>query len=111
MSDSDKNKHNFSFDWKAFNQWLAYYIETISEQNSGVSEEKENVWVVNPSNYNSNSYTKLIWWKDNYGDEVWKVNYFIQDDIDISYRNHLLSHAKHTIEQPRHYRGMFEILN
>lgn len=45
------------------------------------------------------------------GSPIWKKQYFAVDKISIEYIMHLQSHAKHFLNQPVYYEGMFEILN
>jgi hypothetical protein len=45
------------------------------------------------------------------GQQVWKKKYFISDSINIEYKLHLQSHAKHFVSQPIYYKGLFDILN
>lgn len=42
---------------------------------------------------------------------IWKKQYFVVDKINNEYKLHIQSHAKHFVEQPTYYKGMFEILN
>jgi hypothetical protein len=49
---------------------------------------------------------------NNYWNEgVWKKKHFIKDKLGIEYVNHLQSHARHFLNQPRYYKGLYEILN
>lgn len=42
---------------------------------------------------------------------IWKKKYFVLNKIEIDYKLHLQSNAKHFILQPTYYKGLFEILN
>lgn len=46
-----------------------------------------------------------------YKEPIWKSKYFISDKINIQYKLHIQSHAKHFISQPNYYRGLYDILN
>ena len=49
---------------------------------------------------------------NNYWNEgVWKQKYFIRDKLHEEYVKHLQSNARHFLNQPRHYKGLYEILN
>jgi hypothetical protein len=102
--ENNKNKKPFTFDWDSLNEWVYQYIE-------GIVQESEGVWVVGGNQKNKETKPKLIHWKNNNGEEIWKVSYFIKSELDIEYRSHLISNALHTLEQPSYYKGMFEILN
>ena len=45
------------------------------------------------------------------GEPIWKTQYFVVDKIHSEYKMHLQSHAKHFVQQPCYYNGMFDILN
>ena len=49
---------------------------------------------------------------NNYCNEgVWKQKHFIHNKLQSEYVNHLQSHARHFLNQPRYYKGLYEILN
>jgi hypothetical protein len=49
---------------------------------------------------------------NNYWNEgVWKQKYFIRNKLQEEYVKHLQSHARHFLNQPRYYEGLYEILN
>lgn len=102
--ENNKNKKPFTFDWSFLNEWLHEHLENIVEEPNGV-------WFVGGYKPDKNTEKKLIYWKNFYGEEIWKISYFIKYEIDIEYRNHLIANAVHTVSQPTYYRGLFEILN
>ena len=66
-----------------------------------------NSW--NPNTAKGNSFQYL---GSNYqGSQIWKKKYFVCDPIDNEYKLHLQAHAKHFIQQPIYYDGLFDILN
>ena len=42
---------------------------------------------------------------------IWKKQYLVIDKINNEYRLHLQSHAVHFLQQPKYYKGLFDILN
>lgn len=46
-----------------------------------------------------------------YNEGIWKMKYFVHNKIQKEYELHLQSHARHIINQPQYYEGLFEILN
>lgn len=115
----DKYKHYFKFDPEAWDAWGKLLYETLGD----IVESSQNVWYIGP--YTSgkfvpvNSYIpntgqgkSFQYLGSNYaGQGVWKNKYFIVDSIDISYRKHLEVNAKHFLQQPLYYKGLFDILN
>lgn len=106
QNEEDQNsKDPIPFNFELWNKWLSEVVDNIIE-------EQEGVWIVGANTNQIDLSNKLICFgKNKYGEEIWKIKYFIKDDIHIFYRNHYIAHAKHILEQPKHYRGMFEILN
>lgn len=45
------------------------------------------------------------------GSPIWKTKYLVIDKMNNEYKLHLQHHAKHFIQQPSYYNGMFDILN
>ena len=48
---------------------------------------------------------------NNYGEEVWKMQYFINNKLDNEHKQHIMSNAAHFLSQPVYYKGLFENLN
>lgn len=42
---------------------------------------------------------------------VFKKEYFIKNNINIMYHNHIERHASYFLQQPNYYKGLFDILN
>lgn len=67
---------------------------------------------VNSWNSNTVKGNSFQYLGSNYqGLPIWKKKYFISDPINIEYKLHLQAHAKHFIQQPTYYQGLFDILN
>jgi hypothetical protein len=67
---------------------------------------------VNSWNSNTEKGNSFQYLGSNYqGSPIWKKKYFISDPINNEYRLHLQAHAKHFVEQPVYYQGLFDILN
>lgn len=76
----------------------------------------ENWTVVNLNDLNFNPWgspliSKYFFAGANEKEIVWKTKYFVKQSLDISYRNHIRSHAAHIARQPSYYKGMFDIMN
>lgn len=66
-----------------------------------------NSWYPNTVKHNSFQY-----FGSNYhGSPIWKKQYFAIDKIYNEYKLHLQAHAKHFVQQPQYYNGLFDILN
>lgn len=110
QDEEEKNPIYFSFD--VWSQWLANFLEDIYQTNYdttwylGANQDQKN------KDESINYTNKLIFFgKNAYKEDIWKVKYFIHDDIQTFYRNHYVAHAAHILRQPSHYKGLFEILN
>jgi hypothetical protein len=66
-----------------------------------------NSWNSNTAKDNSFQYLGSNY----HGVSIWKKKYFVSDPINIEYKLHLQAHAKHFIQQPSYYQGLFDILN
>jgi hypothetical protein len=55
--------------------------------------------------------TSLYLGNNQYNEGIWKMKYFVYNKLQKEYELHLQSHARHIVSQPRHYEGLFEILN
>lgn len=67
---------------------------------------------VNSWNPNAGKDKTFQYLGSNYaGVPIWKKKYFIFDPINIEYKLHLQSNAKHFVSQPTYYNGLFDILN
>jgi hypothetical protein len=114
----DKYKHYFKFDPTAWDAWGKWLYDSLND----IVESSPNVWYIGglpaqkfPVNSYFSSTGKDFSFQylgnDYNGHQIWKTKYFISDPINIEYRAHLQSNAKHFLSQPTHYKGMFDILN
>lgn len=106
--------HEFKFDWNSWEKWLKDALNDIVEQDGS--------WIVNGKNKKfpvSDSFSKdtaksqyfLYLGNNHFKEGIWKTSYFINDPINIMWKNHIASHAAHFLKQPAHYKGLFDILN
>jgi hypothetical protein len=113
-----QHKHYFKFDPEAWDAWGKWLYDALNE----AVEISPNVWYaygfpsksipVNSYISNTEKGNTFQYLGSNYaGQAVWKNKYFIVDSINISYRKHLEANAKHFLQQPIYYRGLFDILN
>lgn len=114
----NKYQHYFKFDPEAWDAWGKLLYESLE----GIIELSPNVWYIGKNLpkelFPVNSYCPSTGDSvhqclgTNYqGQEIWKYKYFISDSLKNEYILHLQSHARHFINQPEYYKGMFEILN
>lgn len=67
---------------------------------------------VNSWNPNTANDKKFQYLGSNYsGEPIWKKKYFVHDVLQSQYLNHLQSHAVYFIQQPLHYKSLYDILN
>lgn len=112
------NSKKFDVDWAAWEQWLSKAIQEIVE-------EDKNVWVfghnlkddkkftINNASIKDTSKDKYFMYlgSNYYNEGVWKSKYFIVDDIEVEYKQHLVSNAAHFLRQPHYYKGLYDNLN
>jgi len=105
----------FNVDWAAWEKWLAKAIKDIVE-------EDNNVWVFghkllgntkdnNKKNKKLDDKYFMYLGSNHYDEAVWKSKYFINDEIEKDYKNHISARPGYFLKQPSHYKGLFEILN
>jgi hypothetical protein len=96
----------FNIDWAAWEKWLKDALDEIVQ-------EGDNTWLVNPSAKSKKSKEQLFAYlgTNSYNEAVWKNKYFVVDQINKQYNNHIVSHAAHFLKQPAYYKGLFDILN
>tara|TARA_B100002019_G_C21274529_1_gene604534 strand:- start:9772 stop:10206 length:435 start_codon:yes stop_codon:yes gene_type:complete len=109
----------FKIDWEAWEAWLSQTIKEI--------QQEDNKWIVSqyhsykakedfpvsdelPKGTLSDQHFAYLG-NNHYDEAIWKVKYFINNELDISYKNHLASHAGYFLKQPKYYRGLFDNLN
>jgi len=66
-----------------------------------------NSWNPNTAGKNTPQYLGSNYYKE----PVWKSKYFAYNPFDVEYKFHLQSNAAHFLQQPKYYKGLFEILN
>jgi len=110
--ESDNGSHEFKFDMAAWEEWLKNTINEIVEKDNTWSFIVDNKELpVNDSTDSTGVQYYLYFGQNQYGEAIWKFKYFINNDLDIEYKNHLASNAAHILQQPQYYRSMFDILN
>jgi hypothetical protein len=114
----DKYKHYFKFDPEAWDAWGKMLYDTLND----IVDVSTNVWYVGGfpskkfpvndyfSSTGSSQYSLYL--GNNHNNEpIWKKKYFVYDKISTSYIKHLQANAKHFVQQPAYYKGLFDILN
>ena len=104
--------------WKAWESWLSKAIKEIVE-------EDENIWVFGYENKQpkkfpvSDGLPKGAWGdkyfsylgSNHYEEEIWKRKYFVIDEIEIEWKQHIRENAVHFLKNPSYYKGLHDILN
>ena len=115
------HKNYFKFDPDAWDAWGKMLYDTLND----IVEYPSNVWYIDASfpiakgsfpvnDYFSNagSFKNSLYLGNNhYKEPVYKTKYFVHDQLDSDYKNHLRSNAVHFLQQPNYYMGLFDILN
>ena len=94
---------NYKFDAKAWEEWIKKAIEDIIQ-------EDENTWVVQPKFPVSDEFSKDTA-KSQYFLYLGNNHYFVSDEINNLWKNHIASNAAHYLKQPNYYKGLHTILN
>jgi hypothetical protein len=109
----DPYKFYFKFDVNQnspLSEWISKMINDIFKKDYDF--DKMIVFPVNSWNLNTGGKDKLQYLGSNYANEpIWKTKYWVADPINSAYKAHLQSHAVHFINQPKYYKGLFDILN
>lgn len=104
----DPYKWYFTFDFghdSPFSEWMTDIMNNINSFPS--VEFPVNSW--NPNTVNDKKFQYL---GSNYlGEGIWKSKYFVYDPIYNQYKQHIQANASHFIQQPKYYKGLFDILN
>ena len=103
---------NYKFDMKAWEKWLKEAIEDIIQ-------EDENTWIVQPkipvsdsTPQDTSKQTYFMYLGSNhYSEAIWSKEFFISDEINNLWKNHISSNAAHYLKQPNYYKGLHSILN
>lgn len=125
MNDPDEP---FKWYFEIDSEWIKKYInQLMNKLDQNLNDQIDISWnvpiasegfspVVLPVNgYFSNtvegSNSSLYLGNNHYNEGVWKKKHFIQDKLQSEYVLHLQSHAGHFLNQPKYYKGLYEILN
>ena len=109
----------FSIDWAAWEQWLSQALKDIVEENPHTwsfgyaknnKSEKFPVSDGLPKGTLSDKYFVYLG-SNHYDEAIWKAKYFVINELDIEYKNHIRSNAAHFLKEPSYYKGLFENLN
>lgn len=129
IDNPEDNDDPYKFYFQIDTEWLKKYmdnlfkginfnklggIEDLFNYNSPVLPEgfkpislPVNSWISSIAGDNSSLYLGNNYWNEG----VWKKKHFIKDELSIEYVNHLQSHAGYFLQQPKYYKGLYEILN
>ena len=109
----DPYKFYFKFDItenSPLSDWISKMITDIFNKDYDI--DKMLVFPVNSWNPNTAGKNMPQYLGSNYYKEpVWKSKYFAHNPFDIEYKSHLQSNAAYFLQQPKYYKGLFEILN
>lgn len=119
QNSGDPYKYYFKFDPDAWDAWGKMLYDALDD----LVDKSNNVWYVygwdhkkfpvkgyfpNTEKNNKDSQYLGI---NSYKETIFKQKYFVVDPIDMFYRKHLEQHAVHFLQQPKYYKGLFDILN
>jgi hypothetical protein len=121
----DPYKFYFKFDVSqnpTFSKWINDIVnnlinpleDSIMDQVDKAWGVDKNVFVFPVNSWNPNTGGKNLpqYLGSNYNKEpIWKNKYFINNNINNQYKQHLQSNAAHFVKQPNYYKGLFDILN
>lgn len=111
----DPYKFYFKFDVdsnSSLSDWLNNLFKDIYSMPNIVPGFPVFQFPVNSWNSNTEKGNSFQYLGSNYqGSPIWKKKYFVSDPINTEYKLHLQAHAKHFIQQPLYYEGLFDILN
>jgi hypothetical protein len=113
-SNLDKFYFKFYVDSTPLSDWIKNAIEDMIKNTPPKKIDWKSVSLPMTGfvpSYTGELNTPLYVGNNQYQEQVWKSKYFVEDRIDIEYKNHIKNHAVHFIQQPLYYKGMFEILN
>ena len=124
--DYDNNTWYFKFDVSqnpSFSKWIHDIVNNlINPLESSMMDNLDKIWglenknayvfPVNSWNPNTANDKKFQYLGSNYaGEPIWKSKYWVINPINQEYKFHLQTHAAHFINQPKYYKGLFDILN
>lgn len=111
------NSKKFNIDWAAWENWLSKTIKDIIEEDNnvwsfkvvpGLPSKNVNDWL--PKSQLDDKYFMYLG-SNHYDEAIWKAKYFINNKLNIMYKNHIAHYPGYFVRQPRYYRGMFENMN
>ena len=97
--DSYGYSKKFKIDWAAWEQWLSKAMKDLYADDE----------YLKTTNFSDKYFMYLG--KNSYSEPVWKAKYFINQKLEIEYKNHIKSNAVHFLKQPIYYRGLFDNIN
>lgn len=114
-------KFYFSFDVganDALSDWVSKMMDDLFKYNQNELKPPL-IDGLSSISFPVNSWHPDTWKKKNFqylgsnyqGSPIWKKQYFAVDKLNTEYILHLQAHAKHFVNQPTYYEGMFDILN
>ena len=129
QDDPEYNDDPYKFYFQIDTEWLKKYMDNLFK---GVNFNKldgiENLFNYSPSvlpegfkpislpvsswlSSIAEDQTSLYLGNNYWSEGVWKKKHFIKDQLANDYINHLQSHAVYFLQQPKYYKGLYEILN
>jgi hypothetical protein len=116
QDDPEYNDDPYKFYFQIDTEWIKKYMDNLFkniDQLGGIEDLLKssslpvNSWIssigeTKPSLYLGNNY---------YNEGVWKAKHFVEDKLGNEYVKHLQSHAGYFLQQPKYYKGLYEILN
>lgn len=113
--DHDDNQNLYKYYFKfnmdqttPLSDWISKLISDIlSKDIDKPTKFPVNSWNSNTAGKNMPQYLGSNYYKE----PIWKTKYFVINLLDQSYKLHLQSNASYFLQQPKYYKGLFEILN
>lgn len=104
-----KNQDNndpYKFYFQLDTEWVKKYMDNLLKEVSPTMLPVSS-WFSSIADGKKSLYLGNNYWNEG----VWKQKHFIYNKLQSEYVNHLQSHARHFLNQPRYYKGLYEILN
>lgn len=114
-SNNQDHKWYFKFD-VGINNPISSWISDMLDELNLFSSTPVPGWPIKKFPVNSwnpnTANNKFQYLGSNYaGEPIWKSKYWISNKTNDEYKKHLQANAKHFINQPKYYEGLFDILN
>jgi hypothetical protein len=110
-NNQDPYKYYFKFNMDQItplSDWISKLISDIfSKDFDKPTKFPVNSWNSNTAGKNMPQYLGSNYYKE----PIWKSKYFAYNPFDTEYKFHLQSNAAYFLQQPKYYKGLFEILN